>query len=552
MEQLMRKKFVQIAAFALAVTLFCPLCFSFASAADDQNLRRIGLYYGSDALATANLENSVGSGYRFGYFDNDLNFVPLGYTTETQISVLKTQNIYLASDLTYTTTETTNGAVGCYHLQLPTAYSDFESCKAAADLITGAFPAWISGIYYVRLGAYSTYADAQTAQTALGLDSSISGTSSYAVSVTKTKTTTILFQFDGGDLYSLGIKPGLDDTLKTKTWFKGYKYYGSFRYQRFSGGDLTVVNIVDLEDYVKGILPYEMSSSWPLEALKAQAVCARSYSMESGAKHSKYDFDTCNSTDCQVYRGTNSATDKTDQAVDETAGQFALYDGQICDTVYYSCNGGASENSENVWSYTFSYLRGVVDPYEADISSKVSQYNWTATYTADELKTKLNNAGYQCSTIADFYISKYTDTGNVYTMTFLDSNGKTWSFSKQSARTFLGLRSQRFNVTGNGTASTAYYVDGDTLSSMQGVYAINGEGETAPISGGDIYAISGSGTTSLGQSTTSASNSFTISGSGWGHNVGLSQWGAYAMANRGYTYDQILKFYYTGITIGTN
>jgi len=554
MEQIMKKKFVHFAVLFVVSALLTCACGTFASAAEDSSLLRVGLYYGDSALSTANLENSVGSGYRLGYFDSDLSFVQLGYTTETKISVLKTQNIYLASDLTYTTEATSNGAVGCYHLQLPDTYTDFDSCKEAADELSGGFPAWISGTYYVRVGAYTTNAEATAAQAALGLDSSVTWTSSYAVSVTKTGTTTILFQFDGGEDDSLGIEPGLDDSQKTKTWFKGYKYYGSFRYQRISGGNLTVVNIIDMEDYIKGILPYEMSSSWPLEALKAQAVCARSYALSNGTKHSKYNFDVCNSTDCQVYRGTNLSTDETDQAVDETEGLLALYGGQVCNTVYYSCNGGASESSENVWSTSYGYLKGVTDPYEADIASKVSQYNWTVTYTADELKTELNDAGYQCSTIVDFYVSKFTDTGNVYSITFLDSNGKTWTFSKQSARTFLGLRSQRYTIAGSGQSGGTYYVDqsGDTLSSLQGVYAIDGSGDTSALSGSSFYAITGSGTTAVDSGgSSSGSTAFTISGSGWGHNVGMSQWGAYAMANRGCTYDEILKFYYTGITIGT-
>jgi stage II sporulation protein D len=553
----MKSKFVQFAALITSLVLICSFCSCFAATAGNPDIMRVGLSYGDSALTTANLENSVGSGYRFGYFDSSLNFIQLGYTAETKLSVLKTQNIYLASDASYTTTATSNGAVGCYHLQLPETYSDFATCNAAADAVTGGFPAYISGTYYVRVGAYTSNTEAQTAQKALGKSSTVCWTSSYAASVTKTGTTTILFQFDGGDSQSLGIKPGLDDSQKTQTWFKGYKYYGSFRYQRISGGNLTVVNIVSLDDYIKGVLPYEMSSSWPLEALKAQAVCARSYATSNGTKHSSYGFDVCSNTDCQVYHGTNSSNAKTDQAVDQTAGLLALYNGQVCNTVYYSCNGGASESSENVWSTAYPYLRGVADPYEADIVSKVSQYNWTVTYTADDLKTTLNNAGYQCSSIVNFYVSKFTDTGNVYSITILDSNGKTWTFSKQSTRTFFGLRSQRYNIAGSGGQSTGstYYVDtnGSTLSSLQGAYAINGSGAVSQISGSSIYAVTGSGTSAVDSGTTSSggATSYTITGSGWGHNVGLSQWGAYAMANRGITYDKILNFYYTGITIGT-
>lgn len=90
-----------------------------------------------------------------------------------------------------------------------------------------------------------------------------------------------------------------------RTWFQGYKYHGGFRYERIGGGDLTVVSVVDMETYIKGVIPFEMSNDWPLEALKAQAICARSYAYNNIAqnKHSAHHFDVCSSSDCQVYRG---------------------------------------------------------------------------------------------------------------------------------------------------------------------------------------------------------------------------------------------------------
>ena len=96
-------------------------------------------------------------------------------------------------------------------------------------------------------------------------------------------------------------QPGLEEGEETATWFKGYRYYGGFQYRR-SGGDLTVINIVDVEDYVKGVLPYEMNNAWPLEALKAQAVCARTYAAAISSSHASAGFDVCNNTHCQMYQ----------------------------------------------------------------------------------------------------------------------------------------------------------------------------------------------------------------------------------------------------------
>ncbi|KAB4602312.1 SpoIID/LytB domain-containing protein, partial [Bacteroides thetaiotaomicron] len=153
--------------------------------------------------------------------------------------------------------------MGCYHIQLPTAYVSFDEALAAAGSVPGGFPAWVDGVYYVRAGAYLS-AEAANAAMAGMEGATLAGTSSYAVSVVKTGTGTILFQFDGGAALSLGVKPGLDDGVKTVTWYALNKYYGAFRYQRLSGGNLTVVSIVDREDYINCVISREMSSGWPL------------------------------------------------------------------------------------------------------------------------------------------------------------------------------------------------------------------------------------------------------------------------------------------------
>ncbi|MPM69465.1 hypothetical protein SDC9_116410 [bioreactor metagenome] len=307
-----------------------------------------------------------------------------------------------------------------------------------------------------------------------------------------------------------------------------------------------MVNILPLEDYVKGVIPYEMSPSWPLEALKAQAVSARTYTMITLDKHSKYHFDLCNTTDCQVYYGLNSASSVTDQAVDETSGILARYDGELAQTYYFSSDGGATEDVKNVWNSTtdYPYLKGVIDPYEETVEDKIPNYRFTVTLTKDELAEKLHAKGYLCAAITDFRVSEFSETGNAITITFVDANGKEWSFSKEKVRTLLGLRSIRYNVSGGGK----YYLNGtdDTLSTVIGAYAIDGTGTVSQISGSaGPYVITGSGT----QALATQGNTFTITGSGYGHNVGMSQWGAYAMAKLGYTYEDILKFYFSGIDL---
>ena len=105
---------------------------------------RVGLYYDGTAASSFNLQNvaGAGSGYRFGYFDGSRNFVELGSTSQTAISILITRNVYLTGSGTYTDEKTENGLVGCFHVQMPGEYSDFESAKTAASSIENSFVAW--------------------------------------------------------------------------------------------------------------------------------------------------------------------------------------------------------------------------------------------------------------------------------------------------------------------------------------------------------------------------------------------------------------------------
>ena len=227
----------------------------------------------------------------------------------------------------------------------------------------------------------------------------------------------------------LGIEPfsltGAQTVVKC-----GYPYYGSFRFDRATAnaGQMTIVNMVRLDDYIKGVVPYEMTASWPLEALKAQAVCARSYALShtSSSHQRSYNFDLCDTNDCQVYRGvySGSSADKVVASVEQTSGVTMMYQGEYCDAVYYSSNGGASESAKNVWGGDVPYLIGKVDPYEAYVADSISNYAWTFQFTGEELQQELIDAGYTgCGRIVQVQTG-LSDTGNVITLTFTDEYGK--------------------------------------------------------------------------------------------------------------------------------
>ncbi len=519
---------------------------------------RIGLRYGNDVMDGANLANSVGSGFRFGYYDSNNTFIPLGYTTHTTISVVKTENVYYGTPSGYTSYYdhiTSNVGVGCYHLQLGGGYGSFEEAYAIASQYSGGFVAFIGGVYYVRIGNYLVRDNAVAAQenlAASGISTELKGTSSYAVSVVVTGTNTIVFQYDdNGSGTGLGVEPiAAAEGQKCISLFAGTRYYGGFRYERIDGGDLTIVNMIAVDDYVKGVICNEMSPSWPIEALKAQAVCARSYVLHNLNSHRKHHFDACTTVCCQAYGGVTKATSDTDYAVDSTMGIVASYNGTVANTVFYSSNGGASEASSTVWGSNqsrYPYLVGVVDPYEATV--KISGYEWTRTWTGKELATLLQNAGYKkCSKIVSVKITEYTATGNPAWVDFTDDQGKVWTLNAKAVNDALPLRSWRYEFANS--AEINLTINGETpVDTLTGLYALDQNGNLVLVQD-HAYIITDDGVISSEGSGAVTGDTFTIVGRGWGHNVGMSQYGACAMAKLGYTYDQILKFYYTGITVG--
>lgn len=559
----MRKKLAKL---LIAALLLTAIPFRTSAAAVDDKPLRVGLYYNTTVLVVSNLKNVKGTGYSFGYYDADRNFVKLGETNESKISVMETQNLYLTDGGTYGYSATDAvGVVGCYHVHLPWVYPDFESARAAADMVEDAFVAWIEGTYYVRIGSYARRASAQEAVDALGVEGATVGeTSGYGYSVVETGTTRILFQFDAnaaGVLGAFGVLPGLEEDVKAVTDLKGQKFYGGFTFERINGGSSTVVNVVSLDDYVKGVIPYEMSASWPLEALKAQAVAAKNYALgkKAGSKHnSSYHFDICTTTHCQVYRGIGSANDNSNRAVDEVSGKFVYYNGKLAtQTVYSSSHGGASEDAKNIWGNEIAYLKGVIDPYEGDVADIAGNYKWTKTYTPQTLKERLyKSAAIVCEDIVNI-TTKKSPTGNVISFTVTDTTGKNYTIVRSDVRTVLGLNSCRFDLTisGGDPAAPGYTITErlGTVGELTSQYAISGDGTVSAVSE-DAYAITGDGVAKLepvpGAPTgTGANVVYTMKGTGWGHSVGMSQWGAYAMAKRGMSYIDILTFYYTGVTV---
>lgn len=607
----MKKILIKFAAVLLAAVLCVPVlpsAHAVKTNSQGEIMVRVGLastssHTSTSALEAAHLENvsGYGAGYRFGYYDDNLNFVELGRTGSdvTQAAVLKTTNLCYgySSSLgknTYSSSITSDIAVGCYHLVLPGTYGSYQDAAAAARAYSGGFPAWINGSYQARVGAYSSKEAAQAAQSSLGLEgASVAGTSSSGMSVVKTGTAQILFQFDDSTR-SFGILPDVTGAADPWTWFSGYMYRDGFQYQRVNGGNITVVNVVDLESYVKGVAPYEIGGSQPLEAVKAQAICARTYVLSNLNGYNSLGFDVSNSTYSQVYYGLGNSqihpTDNSDRAVNETAGLVVKYNGKLAQTPYSSSHGGASEDAKYIWgtdTEAMPYLKGVIDPYEATVASMNSYSSWTVSYTAAQLMAKLQSRGLGTNTSLDHLELTYSNNGNVIQVKVYYTDGGSNTITPRSTpsiRSAFGVNSIHFTVNGKAPggasapapsvppASTggSYAVNGSgSLSSLDGAYVISGTG-TVSQAGSGLYTITGKGTTApaasgggtggtvsgggtssqVGSGTVSVSgDSYVFQGAGWGHQVGMSQFGAIAMAKLNFTCEQIITFYFPGTAV---
>ena len=169
-------------------------------------------------------------------------------------------------------------------------------------------------------------------------------------------------------------------------------YRGSLEV-RASGSGLAAINVVELEDYVRGVVSRESPASWPLEALKAQAVAVRSYALSTGIRGGT--FDVYDDTRSQAYGGVAAETAKTDNAVNATHLQVVMYGTKIAQTFFFSTSGGHTENNEfsslGFGQPAIPYLRGVDDPYEADAGSPYE--HWKRKFSIGRMNSALHSIG---------------------------------------------------------------------------------------------------------------------------------------------------------------
>lgn len=306
---------------------------------------------------------------------------------------------------------------------------------------------------------------------------------------------------------------------------------------------ITIINEVNIEDYLYGVVPKEASASWPEEALKAQAVAARTYVFSAlNGKHSDYGFDVCSTTDCQVYGGYDSEAESTNKAVDETAGIIAIYDGKAVHTLFSAGNGGWAEDSKNVWGGTYPYLTTFKDEYED--SDNIKGLVWTVSVTPEEIAKGIAKYGGDVGDVTGMEITEKSESGRILKLKITGTKGS-FIIEKDKARSFLGLRSSLYTITPPSPLLMAATALGKTEISSP-TYALTADGMKKVSS--SMHVITSE---KVQKVSASSDGTYTLNGRGYGHGVGMSQWGAYCMSEEGFTYDEILKYYYKNITLGT-
>ncbi|MGN1318246.1 MAG: SpoIID/LytB domain-containing protein [Lachnospirales bacterium] len=317
-----------------------------------------------------------------------------------------------------------------------------------------------------------------------------------------------------------------------------------------SSGLITGINVIEREHYLYGVINSEMPSSWHIEAQKAQAVAARTYIVSTGNKHKYYDL--CDNINCQDYNGTAKETENGRKAVDETRGMVAYYNNEPISAVYFSSDGGATQNSQDVWMSAVPYLIGIKDEYEKECME------WSRTYTYSDITSICNTKGFGIGSVNKVE-AEYNDLGICVGLTFVGSSGSK-TVTKEEVRTVFNASSEgslpsRNFVIDSGeevTVPTVYTLgkDGTNSVALNNIVAENGAGEGNKIENqaSTYNSSSGKGVISV-QKSGSNSSKVVINGRGFGHGVGMSQYGAKGMAEAGYKYTDILKFYYKGVEI---
>jgi stage II sporulation protein D len=309
------------------------------------------------------------------------------------------------------------------------------------------------------------------------------------------------------------------------------------------GNRLQAINYIGLESYLPSVVGSEMPAKWPLAALRAQAIAARTYAMAQRRPGQLFDLQATVAS--QVYKGVGAETTSTRQAVAQTNGQVLLYRGRLIDAVFHSCSGGNTENSGEIWNRQLPYLTSVPD---FDQVSPVR--NWSKAFEPQELR----RAFVEIDGVTAIEPLVTSTSGRIRQARVTGPGGQL-VVSGAELRRRLGLRSTlvRFQPLAPAKPQTIAFAVAPASDAVEPSTAEPAPGPRPspgfrfrlppPPPLPPVAGLSGS-------VQPAAAPTLMAIGHGFGHGVGMSQWGAYGMALRGKSHAEILRHYYQGAELG--
>ncbi len=274
----------------------------------------------------------------------------------------------------------------------------------------------------------------------------------------------------------------------------GRKLRGDIQFIRKDNLRIMVVNRIGLEDYVKGVSVREISHYWPEEALEAGVIVFRTFALYKIEEGRGREYDLTSDVYSQVYGGRAAERYRINKAVDDTKGIVLTYRGKIFPAFYHATCAGHTEDASILWNIDIPPLKGVPCNFCRDSP----HFSWHNVLTLDEIGEKLKNSDYKAKDIKDIKIAGRDNSGRITNLRVV-AGDKEIDVLAKDFRNIMGpdiIKSTNFEVS---------LADHDVV----------------------------------------------FEGLGWGHGVGLCEWGAYFMAKEGYKYTQILKYYYPGAAVET-
>ncbi|WP_432665402.1 SpoIID/LytB domain-containing protein [Wukongibacter baidiensis] len=509
---------------------------------------KVGLRYGDKAASVVSLSST--SGFDFGYY-NDNGFNDLFTLMDVEDITIRKDGYYKKLNNSYIETYSDNAgesAYGPYHVQVGGGFESRVEMQEFLDAIDDRstyYPVYDDG-WQIWAGLFISK---EQAQEFANSNEKINDKNLKVVKpnngrvVVLSKKGKVLFIYNSSQR-QYNFRPFIDKDGNDIISVDGKRFRGEIIISRYSDSDMTVINYLNLDEYLYGVLPKEMSGDWPLEALKAQAVAARNFAVANMDKHMDHGFNMCSTIDCQVYGGYDIEKPRSNMAVDETTGKILTYDGKIVSAFFHSNSGGRTEDSENIWGISLPYIKGVEDQF----SLGAPHSTWTKVYSPEEIKNVLNANGMSIGDIKAIYPEGYSENGRVLSLKISDGS-KEVELVKEKTRALFGyydIKSMYFNLSSD---SDLFVKSSDmskvTRRTLSNVSILSANDATKTSSSKTYKAFDGVNYKTISGVPTK----YIFNGKGWGHGLGMSQWGAKKMAELGYTYEDILLHYYTGTTI---